>query len=182
MPLKEVLTSLPRFEDLSVAWWRIGDSERVGEPGGLASEAAAEISARMRVAVLEEGRRERAKGVQLGRVGYSLYRADDSYLVDTILGLCAYRDFERHNGRKRKKAGRRRTPIGISGEGTPQIPAFHLPLLVHCKHLIAAEEAERQADRRDHDPAPIRNASPSPLGLGVRSKPRGGGSRGGQKP
>lgn len=56
-PLKEVLATLLRFGDLSMAWWLPGDPEGVGETGGLAPEAAKEISARARAAVLEEGRR-----------------------------------------------------------------------------------------------------------------------------
>ena len=163
--LREVLATLSRFGDLSVAWWRPVDSEGVGEAGGLASQAAKEISAKARAAVLEEGRRERAKDVKLERVGRGLYRANDRYLVDAIFGLCGCRDFERHNGKKKrqKKAG------------------FPL-VVVRCKHLIAAEEAEGRSDRREHDTAPSRSASTSPLIPGARSKARGGNAGGGHKP
>ncbi len=163
--LKEALATLSRFGDLSVAWWRPADSEGAGETGGLAPQAAKEILARARVAVLEGGRRERARDVKLERVGRGVYRANDRYLVDAIFGLCGCRDFERHNGGKKrqKKAG---VPL----------------VVVRCKHLIAAEEAEREAYRRYHHPAPSRNAStPSPV-PGAKSKARGGKARAGQNP
>jgi len=133
----------------------------VGEPGGLTLETAGEIFARARMPVLEEGRRERAEGVKLKKIGRGLYRANDRYVIDAILCLCGRRHFERHNGKKRKKAG---------------VP------LVRSKHLITAEDAEGQADRRDHDPAPTRNGLPTSLSFGARSKARRGEARGGQKP
>ena len=52
-PLREVLASLPLIEDLSLGWWRPSDPQGAGEPGGLASRAAKEISGRARVTVLE---------------------------------------------------------------------------------------------------------------------------------
>lgn len=160
--LKEVLATLLRFGDLSVEWGRPDCPEQSEELVALAEEATQEISARARVAVLEEGRRERAMEVKLEKIGRGLYRANDRYVVDAILGLCGCRDFEIHNGRKRKKAD--------------------LSLIVRCKHLIAAEEAEGQAYRRDYDPAASRNASRPPLTRGASSKGRVGGTRGGQKP
>lgn len=165
--LKEVLASLSRFGDLSVTGWRPADPEGVGETGGLASRAAKEISARARVVVLEEGRRERAKDVKLERIGRGLYRANDRYLVDAIFGLCGCRDFERHNGKKRRKKGETGVPL----------------VVVRCKHLIAAEEAEGEAHLRDHDPAPTRSSSTRPsLIPGARSEAGGSGSRGGRTP
>lgn len=164
--LKEVLASLSRFGDLSVKWWRPGDTEVMRETGGLAWQAAKEISARARVVVLEEGRRVRAKDVKLERIGRGLYRANDRYLVDAIFGLCGCRDFERHNGKKRRKQGEAGVPL----------------VVVRCKHLIAAEEAEGEAHLRDHDPAPTRSSSTRPsLIPGARSE-AGGGSRGGRTP
>ncbi len=162
--VKEVLASLSRFGDLCVKWWRPSDPEGVGETGGLAPQAAKEISARARVAALEEGRRERARDVKLGRVGRGLYRANDRYLVDAIFGLCGCEDFERHNGKKKRKEA-----------GVPLV-------VVRCKHLIAADEAEGRSDRREHDTAPSRSASTSPLIPGARSKARGGNAGGGHKP
>ncbi len=164
--LKEVLATLSRFGDLSVKWWRPADPEGMGETGGLAWQAAKEISARARVVVLEEGRRERAKDVKLERIGRGLYRANDRYLVDAIFGLCGCRDFERHNGKKRRKKGEAGVPF----------------VVVRCKHLIAAEEAEGRSDRREQDTAPSRSASTSPLIPGARSKARGGNAGGGHKP
>ncbi len=79
-----------------------------------------------RVAVLEEGRRERARDVKLERVGRGLYRANDRYLVDAIFGLCGCRNFKRHNGEKKRK------------KEEPGVPL----VVVRCKHLIAAEEAK----------------------------------------
>lgn len=163
--LSEVLATLSRFGDLRVDWWRPGCPGRPEELVALAGEAAQEISAKTRAAVLEEVRRVRAKDVELERVGRGLYRANDRYLVDAIFGLCGCRDFERHNGGKKrqKKAG---VPL----------------VVVRCKHLIAAEEAEREAYRRYHHPAPSRNAStPSPV-PGAKSKARGGKARAGQNP
>ena len=124
--LKEVLVTLSRFGDLCVKWWRPADSEGVGETGGLAFEAAKEISAKAGAAVLEEGRRVRAKDVKLERVGRGVYRANDRYLVDAIFGLCGCRDFERHNGKKKRSKEKAGVPL----------------VVVRCKHLIAAEEAE----------------------------------------
>ncbi|MDP9484822.1 MAG: hypothetical protein M3Q49_03345 [Actinomycetota bacterium] len=164
--VKEVLASLSRFGDLWVKWWRPSDPEGVGETGGLASRAAKEISARARVAVLEEGRRERARDVKLERVGRGVYRANERYLVDATFGLCGCRDFERHNGKKRRKKGEAGVPF----------------VVVRCKHLIAAEEAEGRSDRREQDTAPSRSASTSPLIPGARSKARGGNAGGGHKP
>ncbi len=175
--LKEILAALPRFGDLTLEWWRPGGPEGVGETGGLASEAAGEILARARVAVLEEGRRERATGVKLRKIGRGLYRANERYLVDAILGLCGCRDFEMRNGRKRKKAGGQRASDAVPSGGAPESPTARLPL-VRCKHLIAAEEAEGQILCRD--PAPSRSASPTLLASEARSKPRGGWARGGQ--
>jgi hypothetical protein len=177
--LKEVLASLSRFGDLSVKRWRPSDPEGVGETGGLAPEAAKEIFARARVAVLEEGRRERAKGVKLRKIGRGLYRANERYLVDAILGLCGCRDFEMRNCRKRKKAGGQLAPDAVWSGGAFDGPTARLPL-VRCKHLIAAEEAEGQMLCRDQDPAPSRSASPTQLASEARSKPREGWARGGQ--
>jgi hypothetical protein len=132
-----------------------------GEPGGLALETAGRIFAQARVAVLEEGRRKRAEGMKLAKIGRDLYRADDRYVVDAILGLCRHKHFERHNGKNRKQAG---------------VP------LVRSKRLIAAEDAEGQADRRDHDQGPTQNGLSTLLSLGARANARRGEARGGQKP
>ncbi len=126
--LSEVLATLSRFGDLRVDWWRPGCPGRPEELVALAGEAAQEISAKTRAAVLEEVRRVRAKDVELERVGRGLYRANDRYLVDAIFGLCGCRDFERHNGKKKRKEA-----------GVPLV-------VVRCKHLIAAEEAEEGAE------------------------------------
>ena len=164
--LKQVLASLSRFGDLSLEWWRPADPEGVGETGGLPSQVAKEIFARARVAVLEEGRRERARDVKLEWVGRGVYRANERYLVDAIFGPCGCRDFERHNGKKKRKKEESGVPF----------------VVVRCKHLIAAEEAEGRRDRRDHDPILGRSASTSPLIPGARSKARGGNAGGGHKP
>ncbi len=68
---------------------------------------------------------------------------------------------ERHNGKKRKQAG---------------VP------LVRSKHLIAAEDAEGQADRCDHALAPTQNGLPTSLSLEARSKAGRIEARGGKNP
>ena len=69
--------------------------------------------------------------------------ANDRHVVGAILGLCRCRNFERHNGRKRKKkAG--------------------LPLVVCCKHLIAAEEANEDAGGAGKSRARRPDPGPSP--------------------
>ena len=118
--LKEVLGEISRFGGVSARWWSPGCPERPEELVVLAGEVAEQISAGAGVAFLEEGRRERAKEVELQKIGRGLYRANGRYVVDAILGLCGCRDFEIHNGKKRK--------VGVP--------------LVRCKHLIAAEQAE----------------------------------------
>lgn len=123
--LKEALVAMARFGDLSAEWWRPGCPGRPEDLVALAGEAAHEIPARVRVAVLEEGRRVRAKEVELEKIGRGLYRSNGRYVVDAILGLCGCRDFEIRNGKKRPIAG---------------------VALVRCKHLIAAEEAHGEAE------------------------------------
>ncbi|MDP9475679.1 MAG: hypothetical protein M3R38_08315 [Actinomycetota bacterium] len=123
--LREVLGAVARFGDLSAEWWRPGCPHRPEELAVLAGEVAGEISARARVAVLEESRTARAKEVRLEKIGRGLYRANGRYVVDVLFGFCGCRDFEVHNGKKRGK-GR--------------------AVVVRCKHLIAAEEAEGDAE------------------------------------
>ena len=110
--------------------------------------------------------RERASEVKLERVGRGLYRANGQYLGEVIFGLCGCRDFEMHNGKKKRKKGEAGVPF----------------VVVRCKHLIAAEEAEGRSDRRDHDPALGRSASTSPLVPWARSKTDGDRARGGRAP
>ena len=125
--LKEVLAALSRLGDVPVEWWGPESPERPAGLVALAGEAAGEIPAKARVAVLEEGRRVRAKGVKLQKIGRGLYRANGRYVVDALLGFCGCRDFEINNGKKRKA-------------GVP---------LVRCKHLIAAEKAHNgEAEER----------------------------------
>jgi hypothetical protein len=135
--------SLPRFGDLSVGWWRPSDPQGVAKPGDLASRAAKEVFGRVRGAVVEGGQGERAKDAKLERVGSGPYLANKRYLVGAILGLCGGRDYGRHDGKKkRRKAG--------------------VPLVVRCKHLIAAqEEAEEYAEGAGEGSRPGR-AAPGP--------------------
>ena len=134
-------------------------------PRGLRSKAAQENLVRARVAVLQESRRERYRGVRLAWGGRGLYWANGRYLVYVIFGLFGYRDFERHDGgRERKKEA------GVALVG------------VRRKRLNAAEGAGGEAYRRYHCPDPGRSASASSPVLGARSKACGSKARGGRNP
>lgn len=134
--LKEALVLLSRFGALSALLWRPDTPEEAAGFAPLAAEAAAAISASARVALLEEGRRERAKGVALEKLGRGLYRANGRYVVDAIFSLCDCEDFVRTNRKKRREATR------------PAVPSGARPF-VRCKHLIAAENAEGRAGSLD---------------------------------